>query len=262
VERADQDEASQRQFSCPWPTCQGDAFVSDPPYPDAIPKILAQIKYQPDALAGNGPRPPKDSSEDRGLAEADRPTRGTILPMKRLRLWLPIGMAVLSPLLCLIFFASANTPHGTGLGWANNSVKDREYSAYGLALSRGELFLGSAHETWPADSTTPQPESDGILFTDARIAGPMNPRTGLYHHSVNIRGYIIFGNCLCLPWWSPGVGLMVISLLLIALNARNRLTARKIRRGICPSCGYDLHATSHRCPECGIVPAQIKSPAP
>jgi hypothetical protein len=35
---------------------------------------------------------------------------------------------------------------------------------------------------------------------------------------------------------------------------RRRRAYHRFKCGLCPSCGYDLHATHQRCPECGEVP--------
>src|SRR5687768_13774367 len=40
-----------------------------------------------------------------------------------------------------------------------------------------------------------------------------------------------------------------------ALVLRRIILARRGRGGLCDSCGYDLRATPHRCPECGAVSA-------
>jgi len=54
--------------------------------------------------------------------------------------------------------------------------------------------------------------------------------------------------------WLPAV---LCALFFLIASAEAWLTgqrARRLRRGQCPVCGYDLRATPDRCPECGAVP--------
>jgi hypothetical protein len=53
---------------------------------------------------------------------------------------------------------------------------------------------------------------------------------------------------IAVPYWFIGL-LTLLPLASRRLAAIRR--ARLLRRGVCPSCGYDLRATPDRCPECG-----------
>jgi hypothetical protein len=52
------------------------------------------------------------------------------------------------------------------------------------------------------------------------------------------------------PYWAIAVAFcMLPGIVFLRFVGRGR----HFRAGVCPSCGYDLRATPHRCPECGKV---------
>jgi hypothetical protein len=61
---------------------------------------------------------------------------------------------------------------------------------------------------------------------------------------------------LCLPYWQIAIATLLLPAVRAATFARGRRVRPKRRReGRCTACGYDLRATSDRCPECGAVPS-------
>jgi hypothetical protein len=61
-----------------------------------------------------------------------------------------------------------------------------------------------------------------------------------------------------LPIWAVGCPFAVLPALWILQNAKR---IRQRRKGLCRACGYDLRASTDRCPECGTPIAQREGAA-
>ena len=81
----------------------------------------------------------------------------------------------------------------------------------------------------------------GVRVTEHHGPGPVGRYDGPYlFYDFAPRIWVIGAiACALLPLWR-GPGLI-----------RRRVQSRRIRLGLCPTCGYDVRATPDRCPECG-----------
>jgi hypothetical protein len=75
------------------------------------------------------------------------------------------------------------------------------------------------------------------------------------------RGFLCIDQSVSAPAWA--VVLAFATVAVIAARPWSLIRQRRIQRGLCPTCGYDLRATPERCPECGTVPvgAAMADPA-
>ena len=65
---------------------------------------------------------------------------------------------------------------------------------------------------------------------------------------------------LIVPFWFVAIAMTMLLLVVLRSESRARRRRWRARHGCCVQCGYDLRASSERCPECGVaIPAGATS---
>ena len=125
----------------------------------------------------------------------------------------------------------------------------------------GVLYVALYRTNYAADSTPGLREGvardDGVRW-DTLDGRGWNPyfatraqRMGfMYQQSGSTLGAGFATTHVAAPFWALALATAVVPVLRIL---RRVLRRRLQRRGLCPSCGYDLRASPERCPECGEV---------
>jgi hypothetical protein len=159
----------------------------------------------------------------------------------------------ISLLLCLTlggvwvrsYWVSDYVGRGDGTGWVGVLSMSGE-----LRMERGGYVAGKPG--WDFEAVTP-----GSLWAEVEArdrTGPVwLPRMGFaYVHIV----YDSVGHrrAVYLPHWAVAIVFAVLPAIWAPTALRRRRAMRRVRDGLCPTCGYDLRATPGRCPECGEEP--------
>jgi hypothetical protein len=176
------------------------------------------------------------------------------------------AIRLLSLLLCCATIVAWNFSYASdyAFGWRSRRVSRSqggrwEYRFTGLGIRSGLLGVGTMQER------TGSPAADYVSKHDGFTAGvdsslwrehPLGfTMSGFGLRRVNIApagvnlGYS--GGIVVVPLWLPAL------LLAWPLAAwyrdvwRQARQLERARQGLCPMCGYDLHGTRERCPECG-----------
>jgi hypothetical protein len=120
-------------------------------------------------------------------------------------------------------------------------VVEWEGPAQGTVLEGWEYFQSPLPRRWPVRSRP-------LGFEAYR---------GQVTHFVRLPPSTVHG--VAVPHWFAAALLAVLPAAWVVRRERARLARRRADGGLCPECGYDLRATTDRCPECGTLRANSNS---
>ncbi len=160
------------------------------------------------------------------------------------------------------------------VGWAAESEYTARYNEVYRANYSAAILSSGLEATWPMRSIVPpwtfkpaEPRWRLNILKDA--SGGRSNIISVYWNCLGLEkseatvpnmDETVPCNRLLIPWW-----MLLLTFTLLAtpwfmqIRLRRRARLRK-RKGLCPTCGYDLRATPDRCPECGYLPAGHSSP--
>lgn len=106
--------------------------------------------------------------------------------------------------------------------WIASDLRPAHFAIDGTAIHNASIEVGSGWAWWITSG-------DGVL--------DVQPVGSFYEWKV--------------PYWKLVVALLLLPAWQVYLRVRTR--RERLRAGLCRQCGYDLRASSDRCPECGTA---------
>src|SRR2546421_4991617 len=196
--------------------------------------------------------------------------------LRRLRKILTILSLLLALATLIVWFRSRTGVDGFTI-FNQHYAPANHFTAKGLRIlaSRGELWIHISNNDIDLALDIPQAEAlrdhavlgwnasfettpgaaavEYLLYTANPIAG-FSFQKGTTNH----RAWVIRFVEIALPLWLASLLLCLPSLISVFGCLKRR---RRLRRGLCPTCGYDLRQSKSTCPECG-TPHSTASSAP
>ena len=177
--------------------------------------------------------------------------------MHRTNLQSPLGIAfrafAFSTLLC------AFTCHrAVSLSWGQT---DPTLKAITREISLESGWLRATQ--WSGENARPELATltrRSALLATIHIPEPLGYHDGILRAMFTIRrdhAPAFKMSRVTVPVWPLTLLTLIPALRFAKIKYHERMTRRRIRRGGCAICGYDLRATPGRCPECGTVPETI-----
>ena len=130
-------------------------------------------------------------------------------------------------------------------------------SEFGLASASGKLLLYRRQSlAFTAEDLTPR---HGLSYlcaarSDAAAILPRyDPAKELFGFG-HARDFWQPGSgCIVMPMWAPLLITAILPAFALLRFRRAYIARRRAERGLCAACGYDLRASTDRCPECGAA---------
>jgi hypothetical protein len=149
---------------------------------------------------------------------------------------------------------------------SKNDSADAIAGVIRIEMERSDYDIGDPHtlnsyfhwpgpppglDKWHWDTSNLSRPADNLQFSSGRKI----PWHGFAYERNTYAHKSVLGTStrISFPYWSLFFAVSAGPWLL--LSPAILRSHRRRRRGLCPSCGYDLRATPGRCPECGRAPA-------